>query len=669
MSCDTALHNVTTTIEKALKRKHSALVVFLDISGAFSNVATKNMIRALASKGAEKQIVIWTKHLLTGRTATATLGGVQVDRRITGGVAEGGIGSPPLFNCSGSEALDRLQERTTVEGHAFADDLNTIKTGTNTTQMGAEMQVALDTLSEWAVENNLQFNASKTKAMLFTRQTKNVVKPILTMNGNIIEYVDTFKYLGIIFDSKLSWQPHIKALANKAKATTFITRRMVGKQWGLNPRTVRWMYTAIIRPILTYGCVAWVSGLRRKDNVNKLTQVQRLACKMMTGCMRSTPTAGMEVILGLTPIEIHITEAALATTTRLHRTGHWKDTENSSPNSHTAILNAIRNEIPELQFPQDKVRKSTKDTNHFKVEISDRQHFLENRIRPMPWDPGILNCFTDGSKTETGTGAAYIMKSHNFESQDYMHLGEHATVFQAEITAINMASLTILEADIRDHQIHYWIDSQGAIKSLNNYITQHKCVAECKRLLNKIAENNTTTLHWIPGHTGQLGNGIADNLAKLGAEYPDEGLEPRIPVSNCTITTFLKNWSKEQHQQKWQNSTDYRQTKLVLPDTNHRWRKQADKLDKTDLRILTQLITGHANLKRHLHIMGYVDSPNCQLCGEEQTAIHILTECPQLAGPRTAILGRPQINHKDLKDYRMEKLLRFAHETELWNYD
>ena len=33
-----------------------------------------------------------------------------------------------------------------------------------------------------------------------------------------------------------------------------------------------------------------------------------------------------------------------------------------------------------------------------------------------------------------------------------------------------------------------------------------------------------------PGPTGQLGNGIADNLAKLGAEYADEGLEPRLPI-------------------------------------------------------------------------------------------------------------------------------------------
>ena len=120
-------------------------------------------------------------------------------------------------------------------------------------------------------------------------------------------------------------------------------------------------------------------------------------------------------------------------------------------------------------------------------------------------------------------------------------IGEHATVFQAEITAINMAALDLLEVEMSNHTIHFHIDSQGAMKSLEAFFTKHKCVAECKILLNKLTEyNNKVYPNWIPGHTGQLGNGIADNLAKLGAEYADEGLEPRLPISNSTLKGFIK---------------------------------------------------------------------------------------------------------------------------------
>ena len=355
--------------------------------------------------------------------------------------------------------------------------------------------------------------------------------------------------------------------------------------------------------------------------------------------------------------------------TRLSRTGHWRQPQTKHPHSHTVILDEVRRKIPELQFPQDKSWFKVKTANNFAIKIADRREFQDNKIRPMPWDPGILNVFTDGSKTDSGTGAAYMMKSHELREQDYIHLGEHATVFQAEITAINMATLTILDAGTTDHTINYHIDSQGAIKSLYKYETRNKCVAECKRLLNKLSETNTVTLNWIPGHSGQLGNGVADNLAKLGAEYPDEGLEPRLPVSDSVITGFIKNWAKDEHNEKWTNSTEYRQTKLILPDTQHRWAKQACKLERNELRILTQIVTGHANLKRHLHIMGYVDDPNCE-CGEEpQTPIHILTRCTRLAGLRTAVLGRPEIKPENIRNYTPKKILKFAEKTGLWNFD
>ena len=113
-----------------------------------------------------------------------------------------------------------------------------------------------------------------------------------------------------------------------------------------------------------------------------------------------------------------------------------------------------------------------------------------------------------------------------------------------------MATLTILEAGTTNHIINYHIDSQGAIKSLHKYETRSKCVIECKRLLDKLLETNIVTLNWIPGHSGQLGNGVADNLAKLGAEYPDKGLELRLPISYSVNTKFIKNWAKDEHNKK-----------------------------------------------------------------------------------------------------------------------
>ena len=40
----------------------------------------------------------------------------------------------------------------------------------------------------------------------------------------------------------------------------------MGKHWGLSPRVTHWIYTAIVRPTLTYGAVVWVSCLEKETN-------------------------------------------------------------------------------------------------------------------------------------------------------------------------------------------------------------------------------------------------------------------------------------------------------------------------------------------------------------------------------------------------------------------
>merc|ERR1712015_67940 len=127
----------------------------------------------------------------------------------------------------------------------------------------------------------------------------------------------------------------------------------------------------------------------------------------------------------------------------------------------------------------------------------------------MPIDSNTINCFTDGSKSELGTGAAYIIKSHHIKTQEYTHLGKLATVFQAEIAAISMAAISLLDKDVMGKDINIFVDSQGAIKALESHTVLDKSVLECKNLVNKLSEVNTVSIKWIPAHANHLGNEIA----------------------------------------------------------------------------------------------------------------------------------------------------------------
>ena len=73
--------------------------------------------------------------------------------------------------------------------------------------MMIDMQWGLIKLELWAKEQTLAFNTSKTKAMLFTRKNR-FEEPPLYLNGERIEYVETFKYPGVTLDRKLNWTTH-----------------------------------------------------------------------------------------------------------------------------------------------------------------------------------------------------------------------------------------------------------------------------------------------------------------------------------------------------------------------------------------------------------------------------------------------------------------------------
>jgi len=55
----------------------------------------------------------------------------------------------------------------------------------------------------------------------------------------------------------------------------------------------------------------------------------------------------------------------------------------------------------------------------------------------------------------------------------------------------------------------------------------------------------------------------------------------------------------------------------------------------TQSRAIAGLLTGHNNLRTHLHLIGLSDSPLCRRCAaEDETSAHILCECEALASLR-----------------------------------
>ena len=132
--------------------------------------------------------------------------------------------------------------------------------------------------------------------------------------------------------------------------------------------------------------------------------------------------------------------------------------------------------------------------------------------------PSKYTIYTDGSKTENGAGAGYVVyyKRKRIQTES-ISLPDNTTVFQAEITAIYQAMLFMI-GRCGTHKVSYikiLCDSQAAIKALNLNNIKSKAVWEAANALNAVADLTTSTrLEWVKAHIGIEGNEEADTPQK-----------------------------------------------------------------------------------------------------------------------------------------------------------
>ena len=91
----------------------------------------------------------------------------------------------------------------------YADDLIIFLSSKSLETLQNKIQPCLNKLNDWCQNTGFTFSKNKTVAMLFTRKTKNIYYPKLTLNGDTLIYANTHKFLGMKFDRKLTWTDHI----------------------------------------------------------------------------------------------------------------------------------------------------------------------------------------------------------------------------------------------------------------------------------------------------------------------------------------------------------------------------------------------------------------------------------------------------------------------------
>jgi Reverse transcriptase (RNA-dependent DNA polymerase) len=203
VGCVHAVYSVQNTVNYFCNRGSNVYLTALDASKAFDKI-THNILFNLSKKRNVKMcfikmLVNWYSKIF----ACVQWNGVFSEFcKFSCGIRQGGILSPILFNVYVDELINVLKKSKcgchigayNAGCFMYADDLILLSSSL------CEMQYMLDICSDFGNRNDISFNAKKSVCAV-AGKCRRFMNADLLVNNCIINRVDKFKYLGVLFSA------------------------------------------------------------------------------------------------------------------------------------------------------------------------------------------------------------------------------------------------------------------------------------------------------------------------------------------------------------------------------------------------------------------------------------------------------------------------------------
>ena len=120
--------------------------------------------------------------------------------------------------------------------------------------------------------------------IIFSRKTSKRNHPSLMFNNNIVNLTTYHKHLGMIFDSKLTFDEHSKSVLKKVSKTVGLLQKFQG----ILPRTsLITIYKSFARPHLDYGDKIYDQTFNESFH-QRIESIQYNAAIAITSAIRGT---------------------------------------------------------------------------------------------------------------------------------------------------------------------------------------------------------------------------------------------------------------------------------------------------------------------------------------------------------------------------------------------
>ena len=228
-STDLCLFTFRQIVEYYNSHSSPVFICFMDASKAFDKVHHWTLFKKLIDRKIPNVIVrllvYWYSkqkyYIQWGKYMSPSFNAIN-------GVKQGGILSPKLFNIYTNDLSNELLKSNigcslfgNVVNHLFyADDIVLICTSAK------GLQKLVNICSTYAKTHFLKFNSDKTKCMAIVscKTLKLISLPALYIDGTVIDYVNTHKYLGFIVSSQNDDQDILRQMKSYISKTNMLLR-------------------------------------------------------------------------------------------------------------------------------------------------------------------------------------------------------------------------------------------------------------------------------------------------------------------------------------------------------------------------------------------------------------------------------------------------------------
>ena len=131
----------------------------------------------------------------------------------------------------------------------------------------------VDRFTTWCKDNFLDLNMTKTKELLIDiREQPPAVSPI-TIDGEIVERVEKYKYFGIILDNKLKFDSNVLSFYEKCHYIIYCLQML--RNIGISSKILALYYQSCVETFVTFCLICWQGSvnLHIKKLLNNIAKV------------------------------------------------------------------------------------------------------------------------------------------------------------------------------------------------------------------------------------------------------------------------------------------------------------------------------------------------------------------------------------------------------------